>query len=311
MKRVLLVPLFFLCTALVISCTKPPAPSSSSDTVVGEKAAPSKPTAGKPGGPPAPGPACGDCDAVTPAEPVILVHGRNDTSARWDTLVADFTSRGYTEGQNLFRIDMTTFCGDNGWCSDLAGYSAPSVNESYAKCLQAYIQSVAPCQEGACPSVDLVAHSQGSIAVRFYSRFLAPAEGRTVSDMVLMSGPEQGIINCGLAGSCTGVNPEDCPDSPLMHQINGVSPEGDGSNDETPAGPGYSVVVSDRDNVISPWCSGHLITGPDQMQADDMDCRRTNYTVDPDESVCTISAAHLVIPADASAVRFAYCKIND
>lgn len=45
------------------------------------------------------------CSTVTPKHPVILVHGRNDDATRWDTLVASWSSRGYTEGVNLFRID--------------------------------------------------------------------------------------------------------------------------------------------------------------------------------------------------------------
>jgi hypothetical protein len=51
------------------------------------------------------------CATVTPKHPVILVHGRNDTASRWDTLVASWTTRGYTEGVNLFRDALAGRCG--------------------------------------------------------------------------------------------------------------------------------------------------------------------------------------------------------
>ncbi len=36
------------------------------------------------------------CATVAPKNPVVLVHGRNDTAARWDTLVNAWKARGYT-----------------------------------------------------------------------------------------------------------------------------------------------------------------------------------------------------------------------
>lgn len=251
------------------------------------------------------GGACGTCSDVTPAHPVILVHGRNDTSSRWDALVSDWSSRGYTEGTNLFRIDMTTDCGDNGYCSQLSGYSGASVNESYAKCLQAYIDDKVPTGQ-----VDIVTHSQGSITARYYSRFL---DASKVASMVLMSGPNQGTNNCTLAGACTGINPETCPDSDVLRKLNGVAPQGDGSNDETPdaANIGYAVVMSDKDNVIQGWCSADLVLNPDQEQADDVSCKgNSQFTPDPDADRCTISEQHLTIPTNQDAMDFAYCQIN-
>lgn len=270
----------------------------------------------KMGGPPGGGgSSCASCSNVTPADPVFLVHGRNDSAARWDDLVADFETRGYTEGQNLFRINMASYCGDNGFCSMLPppdGTGATYVNESYAKCLARYIDENAPCDgdAGTCPAIDLVTHSQGGIVGRYYARFLATP--RDVHAIVAMSGPSQGTNNCALAGNCTGIDPETCPDSNFMHKLNGVSPEGDGSNDETPnAGSvGYNAVVSTKDNVIQPWCSAYFIESPQSIQADDMDCRHPNFTVDSDSESCKIAAQHLVIPDDQNAIDFAYCKIN-
>lgn len=262
------------------------------------------------GGPPGAGggggSTCATCDAVTPDQAVILVHGRNDTPARWDGLVSTWSTEGYVEGTNLFRIDMATYCGDNGFCSMLGspdGDGATYVNESYAKCLARYIDEQVPSG-----TVDIVAHSQGGIVARYYARFLAPA-GR-VDTIVAMSSPLNGIINCTLAGACGGVNPEVCPDSAFLHALNGVAPEGDGSNDETPAGARYASVVSDKDNVISPWCSAHFILNPDSMQGDDLDCRRTNYDFDTEAASCQTDAQHLVIPTDAAAIEFAYCRVN-
>jgi pimeloyl-ACP methyl ester carboxylesterase len=253
------------------------------------------------------------CATVAPKHPVILVHGRNDTAARWDTLVASWASRGYTEGVNLFRIDMTRDCGAADYCSTLPGYSAAFVNESYARCLAAFIDAKVPCSGGTCPAVDLVTHSQGGVVARYYARFLA---NRVVDDLVVMSAPNNGITNCTLVSGCAGVNPEDCPNSALMKKLNGVLPYGDGSNDETPGasarGPvHYAAVVSDGDNVVPPWCGSYFLLNPDTVSGSTLDCRRANYTVDPDASSCTLSKVqHLVVPKDASAIAFAYCEVN-
>lgn len=253
------------------------------------------------------------CATVAPKHPVILVHGRNDTAARWDTLVASWTTRGYTEGVNLFRFDATRDCGANSFCTNLAGYSGAFVNESYARCLAAFIDAKVPCTSGGCPAVDIVTHSQGGVVARYYARFLA---NRPVDDLVVMSAPHNGISNCTLVSGCSGVNPEDCPNSALMKKLNGVSPYGDGSNDETPAasatGPThYAAVVSDGDTVVPPWCGSYFLLNPNTVSGSTLDCRATNYSVDPSAASCKLSKVqHLVVPSNASAIAFAYCEVN-
>ena len=253
------------------------------------------------------------CSTVTPKHPVILVHGRNDDATRWDTLVSAWSARGYTEGVNLFRFDMARDCGAKDFCAVLPGYAAPYVNESYAKCLAAFIDKKVPCVNGSCPAVDLVAHSQGTVTARYYARFLA---NRTVDDLVVMSSPHNGITNCGLVSGCAGVNPEDCANSAFLRKLNGVAPEGDGSNDETPGatflGPvHYASVVSDGDTVVPPWCGGYFLVDPATKNGSTLDCRRPNYTVDADSSACFVSKVqHLVVPRDTNAIGFAYCEVN-
>lgn len=264
---------------------------------------------------------CQTCATVTPAQPVILVHGRNDTSARWNTLVTNWTAKGYTENTNLFRIDLASYCTSNTFCAMLPapdGTGATYVNESYANCLKRYIDEKVPCvtNDGGvtCPAIDIVSHSQGGVVARYYARFLAAP--RMVNDMSNMSGPNNGIKNCTLAGSCTGVNPEDCPDNAFMHKLNGVSPEGDGTNDETPGastlGPvHYDAVVSTGDTVISPWCTAYYLLNPQTQQGDDYNCKRPNYTLDTDADSCKLSnVQHLVIPTNTTAINHAYCQIN-
>lgn len=253
------------------------------------------------------------CATVAPKHPVVLVHGRNDTSARWDTLVSAWKTRGYTEGVNLFRINFATDCGSADFCGNLAGYSANFVNESYAKCLANFINTQVPCAGGTCPSVDIVTHSQGGVVARYYARFLA---NRPVDDLVVMSSPNNGLQNCGLVSGCPGVNPEDCPNSAFLKTLNGVLPYGDGSNDETPGasvlGPvHYAAVLSDGDNVVPPWCASHFILNPDAVSGTNINCRTPNYTVDPDSTSCTLSKVqHLVVPTNTSAINFAYCQVN-
>lgn len=250
----------------------------------------------------------GLCDVGTPTIPVILVHGRNDTPSRWNDLVSDWASKGYTENTNLHRIDLQADCGDNSFCTMLGsphGDGATYVNESYAKCLKAYIDSKAPTGK-----VDIVTHSQGGAVARYYARFLGADR---VDDLVVMSGPTNGIKNCTLAGACTGVNPEDCPDSVFMKKVNGVAPEGDGSNDETPGTAiKYAGVVSDKDTVISPWCTAYFAQNPHQQQGDDWTCKGTSLpALDPDADHLKIGAQHLVIPSNPQAIEYAYCRVID
>jgi pimeloyl-ACP methyl ester carboxylesterase len=253
------------------------------------------------------------CATVAPKHPVILVHGRNDAATRWDTLVNNWKARGYTEGVNLFRLDMTRDCGANNFCATLPGYSASFVNESYAKCLANFIDTKVPCVNGACPAVDLVTHSQGGVVARYYARFLA---NRVVDDLVVMAAPHNGITNCTLVSGCPGVNPEDCPNSAFLKKLNGVLPYGDGSNDETPGatarGPvHYAAVVSDGDNVVPPWCGGYFLSRPDLVSGANLDCRAGNYTLDPDALACKLSKVqHLPVASDANAIAFAYCEVT-
>lgn len=266
---------------------------------------------------------CATCSNVTPAQPVILVHGRNDTSARWNTLVTNWSAKGYTENTNLFRLNMATYCGDNGFCSMLPapdGTGATYVNESYANCLSRFIDEKVPCSGETCPPVDIVTHSQGGVVARYYTRFVASAHSpvRVVNDLVVMASPlGQGITNCTLAGSCTGINPEVCPNSAFARKLNGVSPEGDGTNDETPGGHAtgpihYSATVSSKDTVVVPWCTGYFITDPDTDNGSTMNCKTPNYTKDPEADSCTIAnVLHLVIPTNTTAINDAYCKLNN
>ena len=114
------------------------------------------------------------CSTVAPKNPVILVHGRNDDATRWDALVASWSTRGYTEGVNLFRIDLARDCGSASFCSAVPGYTGTYVNETYGKCLAAFIDQKVPCVSGTCPAVDVVAHSQGTVVARGHER-LEPA----------------------------------------------------------------------------------------------------------------------------------------
>jgi len=268
---------------------------------------------------------CQTCTNVTPAQPAILVHGRNDTSARWNTLVTNWAAKGYTENTNLFRINMAAYCTSNSFCAMLPapdGTGATYVNESYANCLKRYIDEKVPCvTDGAggvnCPAVDIVTHSQGGVVARYYTRFLAGT--RQVNDLVVMAAPiGNGITNCTLAGACPGVNPEDCPDSAFARKLNGVAPQGDGTNDETPGGHAtgpihYSATLSTGDKTVVPWCTAYFISNPQTQQGDDLSCSGAgNYTLDPDADSCKLSSVmHLVIPTNTTAINDAYCKLNN
>jgi hypothetical protein len=205
---------------------------------------------------------------------------------------------------------MPTDCGANDYCAQLPSYPAASVNESYALCLKAFIDLKVPGGE----AVDIVTHSQGGVTARYYARFLAAP--RVVNDLSTMAGLHQGTKNCTLAGSCTGINPESCPDSAVMRKLNGVAPEGDGTNDETPgaspSGPlQYDAVLGNKDTVISPYCSGYYILNPQTVQADDMNCKNPNYTLDSDADSCVVAVQHLQVPTNTTAINHVYCQINE
>ncbi len=256
------------------------------------------------------------CATVTPAQPVVLVHGRNDSKARWDTLVSAFSGRGYTEGVNLFRLDMLTDCGDRDFCEELPAHptDAGFVNESYALCLKSFIDEKVPCNAEGCPAVDIITHSQGGVVARWYAQNLAAP--REVNDLVIMAGTHNGITNCGFAAGCGGVNPEVCPDSVFLRTLNGVAPQGNGLNDMTPSGSTlgpihYGAVASTGDKTVPPWCGGFFILDPHLKQGDDLNCTSPNYTLDPDAASCKLSSVqHLAVPTNSSAINFAYCEVN-
>jgi hypothetical protein len=191
------------------------------------------------------------------------------------------------------------------------------VNETYAKCLRTYIDEKVPCvgDPPICPEVDIVTHSQGGIVARYYTRFLA--EPGRVDDLVVMAAPNNGMTNCTLARACAGVNPEDCPDSAFMRKLNGVAPQGDGSNDETPDASSvghiyYDAVLSTGDKTVVPWCTAYFILNPQTQQADDLSCSGSgNYTLDPDADSCKLSSVqHLSVPTNTTAINHAYCQVN-
>jgi pimeloyl-ACP methyl ester carboxylesterase len=185
------------------------------------------------------------------------------------------------------------------------GTGATYVNESYANCLKRYIDEKVPTGP-----VDIVTHSQGGVVARYYAQFLAGA-GR-VDDLVVMAATHNGITNCTLAGSCTGVNPEVCSDSAFLRKLNGVSPQGDGSNDETTGAAAWSATASTGDKVVPPWCGGYFMLNPQTQQGDDYSCSGSgNYTVDPSSDICKLTnIQHLNVPTNATAINDAYCKVS-
>lgn len=284
------------------------------------------------------------CQDATPNHTVVLVHGKAFSDAEepvsnFDSMVAYMEGRGYDEGANLFRIDLETYCGDNFFCSELSGYNGDSVYDSYALCLAEYIDDVAPCtttghcgnQTTTCPQVDLVGHSAGTIVAKHYVRFIAPEVGREVNDLVMIASPQNGVVNClctTCLEQCEGIFPDLCPDSDYLRLLNGVAPQGDGSNDETPGADtsgedptNYTAITSAADLVVNPFCSGVFIENPDTMQADTMVCQYPrpdgsfgNYVDDPDATHCQFTGVqaptHTLMLNNVKVQQHTYCELN-
>jgi triacylglycerol lipase len=108
--------------------------------------------------------------------------------------------------------------------------------------------------KGRAPSVDVVGYSAGGIVTRLWIRDFG---GRPiVRRVVTLGSPHHGTRVAGLAqafvaDSCPTACQQLTPDSDLLTDLD--------NSDETPDGPQWTALWTDRDSVVTPADSGHLV----------------------------------------------------
>lgn len=156
-------------------------------------------------------------------DPVLFVHGWLDSSAAWNTMVPRFQIAGWSASE-LNRIDYTS-----------------QSNATIASMIKTKVDQILAANPGK-TKVDLVTHSMGGLAARYYVKNLGGAA--KVDDFVSLGGPNHGT---GLAGLCWLFSvqcKEMTPGSTFLNALN--------ATDETPGAVKYGTWWSSIDGIISP-----------------------------------------------------------
>ena len=173
--------------------------------------------------------------AAHPA-PVVLVHGTFESAAdNWSTVSPQLKSAGYC----VFALEY-----GNRATGDIA--------ESAGQ-LKRFVDAVLGAT-GA-HRVSLVGHSQGGMMPRYYIKFLGGDS--KVDDLVGLAPSNHGTTNPGAfvtgATICVACDQQRAG-SDFLQQLN--------AGDETPGPVSYTVVETKYDEVVTPYSSAFLATGP-------------------------------------------------
>jgi hypothetical protein len=187
--------------------------------------------------------------ATTPftgPEPIVFVHGWNDDSSSFDTMLGRFEADGFPSDR-LFAFDYDDE-------ASTATVTAPLLDE--------YVQDV--LAETGAPEVDIVAYSMGSLSSRWCIAFGGCAD--VVDDWVSLGGPNHGTL---WSNFCAIITPVGCGDmaqsSPVVTALN--------AGDETPGDlvswstfrttcdavivPSESTELAGATNTVLPGCLSH------------------------------------------------------
>jgi len=209
--------------------------------------------------------------------PVVLVHGTfADMSDSWQALSPLLYDHGYC----VFALDYGSFNG-----SGSAGVYATGPVEDSATELASFIGRVLAATKAR--QVDIVGHSQGGMMPRYYVKFLGGAS--KVHTLVGLAPSNHGTTLNGLFTLLSlfpGANSllDGCPacaaqeaGSPFITTLN--------AGGDTVPGVDYTVIESDKDEVVTPYQSAFL-SGP----------RVTNITL---QRQCALDQGeHLSMPYD-------------
>ena len=161
--------------------------------------------------------------------PVVLVHGYGGNAASMSAIQA----RLQRAGRQVTSIDLP-----NGGTGDI---------------VQSARVVVDTVQATGSPKVDLIGFSMGGVVVRTYlDEFGGSARARYV---ITLASPNHGTSVAGLAaiadpGLCTGACAQLAPDSSFLEELN--------EPDETPEGPAFVALWTERDETVRPPESGEL-----------------------------------------------------
>jgi triacylglycerol esterase/lipase EstA (alpha/beta hydrolase family) len=169
-------------------------------------------------------------------EPVVLVHGTFESALdNWSTVSPQLKSAGYC----VFALEY-----GNRATGDIA--------ESAGQ-LKRFVDAVLGAT-GA-HRVSLVGHSQGGMMPRYYIKFLGGDS--KVDDLVGLAPSNHGTTNPGAfvtgATICMACDQQRAG-SDFLQQLN--------AGDETPGPVSYTVVETRYDEVVTPYTSAFLATGP-------------------------------------------------
>jgi len=182
--------------------------------------------------------------------PVILVHGTfADMSDSWQALSPLLANDGYC----VFALNYGSYEGSG----EVGIYATGDIAQS-AEQLGGFVTRVLSATGAS--KVDLVGHSQGGMMPRYYLRFLGGAQ--YVHTLVGLSPSNHGTTLDGLftlanllgAGSFFGFHCPACEQqeagSAFLAKLN--------AGKETVAGVHYTVIQSDKDEVVTPYASAFL-----------------------------------------------------
>ena len=182
--------------------------------------------------------------------PVILVHGTfADMSDSWQALSPLLANHGYC----VFALNYGSYEGSG----EVGIYATGDIAQS-AEQLGGFVTRVLSATGAS--KVDLVGHSQGGMMPRYYLRFLGGAQ--YVHTLVGLSPSNHGTTLDGLftlanllgAGSFFGFHCPACEQqeagSAFLAKLN--------AGKETVAGVHYTVIQSDKDEVVTPYASAFL-----------------------------------------------------
>jgi triacylglycerol esterase/lipase EstA (alpha/beta hydrolase family) len=173
--------------------------------------------------------------AAHPA-PVVLVHGTFESAVdNWSTVSPQLKSAGYC----VFALEY-----GNRATGDIA--------ESAGQ-LKRFVDAVLGATGAR--RVSLVGHSQGGMMPRYYVKFLGGDS--KVDDLVGLAPSNHGTTNPGAfvtgATICLACDQQRA-DSDFLQHLN--------AGDETPGPVSYTVVETKYDEVVTPYTSAFLATGP-------------------------------------------------
>lgn len=156
-------------------------------------------------------------------DPVLFVHGWSDSSGAFDTMAPRFKLAGWSDSE-LGRID----------------YSSQS-NAAIAAKISTKVDQMLAANPGK-TKVDLVTHSMGGLAARYYVKNLGGAA--KVDDFVSLGGPNHGTGIAVLCALFSTQCKEMSPNSSFLKALN--------SGDETPGSVNYGTWWSSIDGIITP-----------------------------------------------------------